>query len=146
MKGDPLDVRFWSKVEKTNDCWLWKGSRATSYGKLWLNGRDQMAHRFAYSFLVGTIPPGQCVCHRCDEPLCVNPSHLFLGSKKDNSQDAVRKGRLHRNSGGPKLTNRKAEEIRQRHASGESKMSLSKRFGVHWKTIHEVVLGETWAS
>src|SRR5437867_4194449 len=88
----PVADRFWAKVRKGEGCWEWTGSTDRRYGELWFNGRTEKAHRVAWILTHGTEPPGQ-VCHRCDNPRCVRPDHLFLGSMSDNINDCVRKGR-----------------------------------------------------
>lgn len=92
-----VSKKFWSFIDgrTPSECWLWIGPRSGhGYGSFAFSGKQVMAHRFAYELAHGAIPPGKLVCHRCDIHLCCNPAHLFLGTHKDNSQDAVRKGRL----------------------------------------------------
>ncbi len=92
----PPRERFWDKVDLSagpNKCWLWLGATNTRYGMFWCGGRQVKAHRFSWEMVHGPIPDGLLVCHRCDNPPCVNPSHLFLGSMSDNILDAVAKGR-----------------------------------------------------
>lgn len=89
--------RFWSKVARTEneaDCWLWLGAtRAGGYGSIRVARKLEMAHRVSYLLAHGSIDEGLCVLHRCDNPACVNPAHLFLGTKKDNTSDRISKGR-----------------------------------------------------
>ena len=75
-------------------CRLWNGSKnLNGYGKLLVAGRLMLAHRAAYADANGPIPPGLCVCHKCDVPSCIEPTHLFLGSRRDNTNDMITKGR-----------------------------------------------------
>ena len=95
QSGTDLWRRFWSKVEKTNTCWLWTGATSAGYGQFKHAEMNATAsvHRLAYLSLRGQIPAGQRVLHRCDVPNCVNPEHLFLGTQRDNMRDCSAKGR-----------------------------------------------------
>lgn len=92
---EPPSVRFWRMVEKTSGCWPWIGSRdrRSGYGQFRLNGRVAKAHRWAYEDAYGPLSKDAKVLHRCDNPCCVRPDHLFVGSQADNVADMLAKGR-----------------------------------------------------
>jgi hypothetical protein len=90
----PDEIRFWAKVEKSEECWNWTASLSRAgYGTFALGGRPRIASRVAYTFANGPIPEGLCVCHSCNNRKCVKPAHLWLGTKKDNSRDMAQKKR-----------------------------------------------------
>src|SRR5262245_56068801 len=96
-RWEPLTVeeRFWRKVERgdASVCWPWKAARSSGYGVLRVAGRNIRANRLAWELTHGPVPPGLWVLHRCDNPPCCNPAHLFLGSNEDNVRDMQSKGR-----------------------------------------------------
>lgn len=101
----PLKDRFWEKVEITETCWLWRGAidEETGYGKLGISAHKiEGAHRIAYKIFNGQIPSGLDVCHRCNIRQCVNPDHLYAGTRKQNMEQAVRDGRLGRKNASSK--------------------------------------------
>lgn len=115
--------RFWAKVDKTTTCWVWKASkRNKGYGAFIypssngdiIQGR---AHRFVWEIYNGTIPIGLCVLHKCDNPACVNPEHLFLGTKKDNNKDMCQKGRHRSGTSKTSLAECKYKRGEQHHAA-----------------------------
>ncbi len=91
----PLADRFWIKVVRSGDdeCWGWSGTTNKGYGRINVGGNMVLAHRVAWELTSGLIPPGMCVLHSCDNPPCVNPNHLFLGTHADNMRDMRAKGR-----------------------------------------------------
>ena len=95
----PIEARLWSKVNKTDGCWLWTGSTDGRYGTIssYHGKSPHKAHVVSWEMAHGPVPDGMRVLHECDTPLCVRPSHLFLGTQETNIRDAVAKGRIGRN-------------------------------------------------
>lgn len=136
----PLD-RFWSRImpEPNSGCWLWLGPiTSAGYGNC---GPSSTAHRRSYQLAYGAIPPGLFVCHRCDNRLCVNPEHLFLGTHHDNIADMVAKGRA------PNGTYRLApEEIRAIRSATGSQSVVARQFGIDPSLVSRIRRREVWAS
>jgi hypothetical protein len=138
--------RFVSKIEVTETCWLWRGGRYTQreslpYGRFKLGRKMENAHRIAYVIFVGQIPDKMHVLHRCDNPPCVNPAHLFAGTQAENNRDMTAKGRHW--SPPPtrfnaKITEAQEAEIRSLRASGESVRFLADRYGLSAASITRI--------
>lgn len=144
--------RFEEKFAKLDGCWEWKAFKSPyGYGKIWIAGRPQLAHRVAYQLYVGEIPEGLCVCHSCDNRKCVNPSHLFLGTNADNVRDREKKSRgvMPMRSGEKnsqaKLSEEQIVEIRTMRSEGIRGIDLAKEFGVTQATISSIVHRRNWA-
>lgn len=149
-----IEERFWSKVDvkSDNECWLWKAysyGRGTPYGRLgYKKGKLILAHRL--SWILKNGDPGSLhVLHKCDNTLCVNPNHLFLGTHSDNMADKVYKDRQSRLPGEShpmaKLTEDDVYKIRKRLDSGETLKSISEEYGVHLSTIHYIKNRKLWS-
>lgn len=132
--------RFWPLVEKTGGCWLWKGTKNNlGYGMFRFGGAGvakMLAHRAAWLLERSEIPEGAKVLHRCDQPACVRPDHLFLGSMKDNSEDMSRKGR----AGGQRLSDEQVRTIRYLYSRRDlTQTQLARAFDVSRQLIQAVV-------
>lgn len=135
---------FWIGVMKPN-----------GYGSVSIQGKKHNAHRVAWELAHGPVPPGMHVCHKCDTPLCVNPDHLFLGSRSDNMQDCVRKGRFFvvpreykckgEKNGASKLSTFQVLKIRAlQQRTMEAYREAGKEYGVSVACIRGIVQGRTW--
>ncbi len=142
-----LEARFWPKVERhgPDECWPWIGARnGAGYGHLGAGRQGEgtlAAHRVAFTLSLGPIPDGLCVLHRCDNPPCCNPAHLFLGTNGDNSRDMATKGRAHQ---GSKLRVEDIVAIRERVARGERQAALARDYGISAATVCELVGRKIW--
>lgn len=145
-----MEQRFWDRVQRTDSCWIWRGfgdnahrPRITSPGR---NGRPIMASRYAYELLVGPIPAGMWVLHTCDNGVCVNPDHLYLGTQVENENDKVSRNRSCRGSknAGAKLRAEDVRKIRELVAHGRKTGELAEMFGVSKATITAIRCKYLW--
>jgi len=141
----PVEIRFWSKVNRTQTCWLWTGRLdVDGYGNFTVRkGQTEKAHRVAFKLKKGPVPVGLLVLHRCDVPACVRPKHLFLGTHRDNQADKVTKGRQARGSkvSSSKLTKVSVLAIR---ASEDRQVDLAVKYGVSQAAISAVITRKVW--
>lgn len=139
----PPDDLFWKYVNKTDGCWEWTGYLTEKgYGRLNRNNVVIYAHRYAYELEVELIPDGLFLCHKCDNPACVRPSHMFVGTQADNMMDSARKGRHHNQ----KLTPEIVREIRSLYRPFTyGYKRIGKRFGLSHAHVRDVVKGRIWA-
>ena len=150
------DARFWCRVDRepgSDGCRPWRGSRSTKgYGlfRLMPCGPRIAAHRYAFASSNGPIPAGKIVCHRCDNPPCCNPDHLFAGTMSENTRDALAKGRFPQTHSvirlrkSRRLDAGRVAELRQLAAAGWTGEGLGRRFGVDGGTARCIIRGETW--
>ena len=149
MYSQEIKDRFWSKVNKTDNCWEWTtGLNKNGYGHFHANGEDIRAHRFSFqNHHNRLIQEGLCIMHICDNRKCVNPAHLSEGTKQDNSTDMVNKcrsakGEKHHLS---KLTEKQVLEIRSKYAKGgTTHRQLAKEYGIVKSVINYIINRKTW--
>jgi hypothetical protein len=154
--GPITTARFWSKADvrrSSAECWEWKAAFGSNgYGSFKLGARTIEAHRLAFSLANGgTVPPkGVIVRHTCDNPKCVNPQHLVAGTKLQNSQDMMDRGRWRgveqagENNGAAKLTADQVAQIRVRISARETNMGIAADYGVSHATISAIKCGRSW--
>lgn len=145
--------RFWSRVDVRgpDECWLWTSGTWKGYGKVYRDGKRIPAHKFSYELENGEVPDGLHVLHHCDNPSCVNPSHLFAGTHKDNMHDMIAKGRspvigtshsgYWRRRKDTKLTPELVQQIRESPDSGST---WARRLGISVSTACRVKRGTMW--
>lgn len=147
-----LMTRFMMKIKPNpvTDCWEWTGSRLPSgYGRINIDQKIKRAHRVGYELFIGVIPDGLFACHKCDNPSCVNPWHMFLGTYSDNTQDMLKKNRHNPQRGEDnfhaKLTKEQVREIRELYKTGKyTHRSLAAQFKVGKSSISNLLCGRKW--
>lgn len=142
---------FWQKVNKTNgnDCWIWTGNGliGKGYGRAKFCGYEVLAHRLSFFLHYGFLPPNKCVCHSCDNMLCVNPAHLFLGTIKENNKDMIKKKRhaYGEKNGASKLTEDMVVQIKKATREGKiTQRKLAEKFNISQTQISVIKTGKTW--
>jgi hypothetical protein len=144
---------FWNSIDKTSSpkgCWLWTRSvmKSGGYGQMTVNKQWWRAHVLSWTIANGPVPDGMCVCHECDVPRCVRPDHLFLGTRNDNMQDMIQKGRAIHPKGidspNARLSEKKVLEISRLNKSGVSGAELGRRFKISKTHAMNIVNGKKW--
>ncbi len=142
-----FETRFWLRVEKADGCWRWAGPLYKGYGRLWHNGATIRAHRASWIVHFGEIPDGVLVCHHCDNPSCVNPAHLYLGTHRENMDDKIRRNRCARldrkgeKAGRARLTSESVLAIR---ADRRKHNQIAAAYRVHPTTICDIKRRKSW--
>jgi hypothetical protein len=148
-KGQPLEQRFWKNIEKTDECWLWKGALRgrVGHGVITVGQRIRAAHRVSYEMNVGPIPDGMVVRHLCNTPNCVRPDHLAVGTRAENSADRMKSKRqaVGLDSGHAKITEDQVIEMRCLYREGVSVTDLAERYGLDVVAIYLAITGKNWA-
>ena len=146
IKMKTPEERFLKYVEKTDTCWIWIGCKSAGYGAFRVNRKNIRAHRFSYELYKGKIPSKLLVCHSCDNPICVNPSHLWLGTNLDNQKDCIKKGRRNsENNRSAKLSWNDVHKIRRLYADKKyNGVELSRMFGLTHSKIYALLNFKTW--
>ena len=147
-----LAERFWDKVDKRgpDECWEWTAARSNGYGRIGVGRAVKVAHRLGWELLYGAVPSGIDVCHRCDNRACCNPGHLFLGTRQDNVDDMMRKGRYgqreHRRGGAHPMAKLSEPEVRLiRCARGiVTAPALAERFDVSKDHVYHIWYRRCW--
>ena len=142
--------RFWSFIDKKgeDECWTWKGAKLTNgYGAFSVGIKRISAHRFSWNLHFGEIPKGMVVCHKCDNPPCANPNHLFIGTDAENQRDKKEKGRAARGEANnkAKLTEDDVREIRLMINQGLSSRVIASKFNVRHAAILTIKNGKNWS-
>lgn len=145
----PASDRLKHYSTRVGDCIEWTGLKdRKGYGRIGVDGSTLAAHRVAYAEFVGPVPDGLVVRHKCDNPPCINPDHLEVGTQADNARDMVERGRSTRGARNPgaRLTNEQAIEIYHRAKAEGGYRAIGLEYGVGESTVHNIVAGNSWSS
>lgn len=147
----PLIERFWKKIKKEESCWIWTAAKLPrGYGFIGKGGRGNgyiYAHRLSYILHKGDIPKGMFILHSCDNPSCVNPDHLFLGTQMDNMKDMRTKDRGTQGDSHPNaiITKQIASSIREEYKKGGTSLSiLGRKYGICFQHVHDIIKNKIW--
>jgi hypothetical protein len=153
-------LKFWARVDKNGpihpiygQCWLWIGSGEGRYGRMYRKGKSPLSHVMSWEIHFGEVSKGLCVCHKCDNPLCVNPDHLFTGTQSDNLKDMTAKGRracgsaianFGEKNGNCKLTQESVNRIKGRLKLKHTLKAIAADEGVHFSLISLIKNNKIW--
>jgi hypothetical protein len=153
-KKESIANRLYKNIYKNplNGCWEWTDSKSKQgHGRIGYRDKVYLTHRLSYEISIGEIPDGKNVCHKCDNPPCINPEHLFVGTQKDNISDMVSKGRGFQLPPMPgeinhlaKLSNEDAKIIREKLKNGATGISLAKEYRISVSGISKIKLGKSY--
>jgi hypothetical protein len=160
-RGKPIAKKSWQElspkerlnkfiqIDSETNCWIWIGAKnRKGYGSIHFNGKTRISHRLAYELYIGEITDEKLVCHHCDRPACCNPSHLFLGTNLDNSNDKFSKNRFNPNfgekNGNSKLSTSEVIEIKKMLTYGKKLVEIAKMFNITPENLSEIKKGKTW--
>lgn len=150
-RGNPIfcskKCNFMGSYKIVNGCWIWRNAnKKTGYGILNYHGQAISAHRYSYTIFKGPIPKKYEVCHTCDVRNCVNPEHLFLGTKSDNMQDCLNKKKFSNGEKhyAAKITEENVKQIRLRRSMGEKIKNIANDFGISISSVCDLDKRRTW--
>lgn len=135
--------RFWSQVKRGDGCWPWIGAKRKGYGSVRWDGKAQFAHRVSWMLANGNITGGLWVLHKCDNPPCVRPDHLFLGTALDNARDAIQKGRM--KYGNVRFSEQEVREMRRLRGGGLTLAEIASRYRTVTGHISRICRRVNWA-
>jgi len=134
--------RLWFRVDKSSDCWLWTGATNNNgYGVIWNKNKLAYVHRVVWEDLYGPIPIGKEVCHKCDNPACVQPNHLFCGAHEENMIDMAKKLRC----GSSKIDTETIKQIAEMYRDGIGRKKIADTTGVNINTLKCILNGRNWS-
>ncbi|MBP8124936.1 MAG: HNH endonuclease [Caldilineaceae bacterium] len=147
MPRRTAEERFWEQVEMPEGCWIWTGGTAQGYGSFYIGDGKVGAHRYSWELRNGPIPDEMLVCHSCDNPVCVNPAHLFIGTPQENMDDKAAKGRgrwaVGEKNGRAKITKEAVLKMRADYPEKTQKQ-IAEETGVSQTQVSQIIRRKTW--
>lgn len=145
----PPKIRFWARVIKSpvNGCWSWEGEVIGGYGRMYFDNRTRLAHVISWYLFSGSWPKaGQLICHTCDNRLCTNPAHLYLGNYKTNTRDRMMRQRcaVGDRNGRAALTSEQVEQIRSKYTTEDNFEAIAREYGITGASVSNILNRKTW--